>query len=424
MKERGFMGLRGLSAIIAMVCLAVGLPAGAAENRASGSRPATLSRVVFALKEGEVWALWGNRLYCDLSPREVRWKAENPELDAHRLATVFNEELVSAGLKSDREENLFEPESASGTLKVGAIIKDMHARICSAPRQGMPSRRTFRGSVDMTVEWQVFDPLRRETLARLTTSAKGEQRDRSFDGVERIIVDGFRENARALIAMPQFVEVANAAASRSDAPPKPADRTTLLIALAKEGKLPIADAVGSVVTIFSADGHGSGFLISADGYLLTARHVVGESKTVRVRWSDGFEADGEVLRQDKRRDVALIKAPTAHSRRPLVLRSTLLNAGDPVYAIGTPLDPKLANTVTKGVASAYRTRIGDGLSFLQSDVSVNHGNSGGPLLDERGAVVGFTDWGIMPDGPDTPVGLNFFVPIGDALDFLAIRPAP
>jgi len=149
---------------------------------------------------------------------------------------------------------------------------------------------------------------------------------------------------------------------------------------------------------------------------------VGDAKLVKVRWSDGFETEGEVVRQHKRRDVALVKT-SAHGRAPLFLRVSRLNPGDTVYAIGTPLDPGYHGTVSRGIVSAYR--LGDGMSFLQSDVAVNHGNSGGPLLDERGAVVGITDWGRGPDsGEDVPIGLNFFVPIGDALDFLAIRPAP
>jgi S1-C subfamily serine protease len=101
-----------------------------------------------------------------------------------------------------------------------------------------------------------------------------------------------------------------------------------------------------------------------------------------------------------------------------VLRRQLPQAGEAVIAIGTPLDEKFQSTVTKGVVSA--TRIENGFSFIQSDVAVDHGNSGGPLLDERGAVVGITDWRYAPDGVSHD--LNFFIPIGDALDFLSLKP--
>jgi S1-C subfamily serine protease len=81
-------------------------------------------------------------------------------------------------------------------------------------------------------------------------------------------------------------------------------------------------------------------------------------------------------------------------------------------------DPKLQNTVTRGVVSA--NRIMDGFSFIQSDVTVDPGNSGGPLLDEQGRVLGFTDKGLR--SAEAPTGLNFFVPIDDALRFLSAEP--
>jgi S1-C subfamily serine protease len=194
------------------------------------------------------------------------------------------------------------------------------------------------------------------------------------------------------------------------------ERLTLTGALAAK-PVKISDAVGSVVLVMSGGGHGSGFLVSTDGYLLTAQHVVGADKYVKIRWSDGLEGVGEVIRTDKRRDVALIKADS-RGRAPLALHRDMPQPGDTVFAIGTPIDPKLQNTVTRGVASA--NRILDGFSFIQSDVTVDPGNSGGPLLNEQGEVLGLTDIGIRL--PDAPTGLNFFIPIRDALDFLSLEP--
>jgi serine protease Do len=194
----------------------------------------------------------------------------------------------------------------------------------------------------------------------------------------------------------------------------------LSLALAKDSKVAVAEVAGSVVTVISDEGHGSGFLISSDGYLITNQHVVGGGKVVKIRWSDGFESMGEVVRSDKRRDIALIKA-TTHSRQPLVLKTILARPGDTVFAIGTPLDEKFQGTVTRGVVSAYR--IMDGLNFLQSDVGINPGNSGGPLVDEKGMVIGITVL-TYRRGEDIPTGINFFIPIGDALDFLNLKAAP
>jgi S1-C subfamily serine protease len=169
-----------------------------------------------------------------------------------------------------------------------------------------------------------------------------------------------------------------------------------------------------VLTVFSGDGMGSGFLVSRDGYVLSNQHVVGDATQVKLRWADGTETVGEVVRSDRRRDVALIKTDP-RGRAPLAVRRDSVQPGDTVFAIGTPLDAKLQNTVTRGVVSG--TRILDGFNFIQSDVAVTSGNSGGPLLDEKGAVVALTVAGYTPRGFSE--NINLFIPIGDALNFLA-----
>lgn len=421
------LGVRMLRNALALACglLAVsfGVPAGAADqpSPAQTTRPFALKRTKFALKEGEVWATWeAATLFCGIGGKtDARWQADDLKLDEPRLAAVFNEELAKAGLKSSTPDNLFEDRAIADSLQVGALVRDMHAQICFDFVSHLPhDRHVYRDNMDMTVEWQIYDPVRREVLARLDTTVHS-MKDHSADTVERVIIEGFRQSARALLAKPEFLQIAQGPAEPTEKPARPADRSTLLVALAKDARMALGDALGSVVTVLVEDGHGSGFLISPDGYLLTNHHVVGDTKVVRIRWSDGFETSGEVLRSDKRRDIALIKS-SPHGRQAFYLRQTRLQPGDAVFAIGTPMDEKLQGTVTKGVVSAYR--ILEGLNVLQSDVSVNHGNSGGPLVDERGAVVGVTAWGIAPN--DTSIGLNFFVPIGDALDFLAIKPAP
>ncbi len=228
-----------------------------------------------------------------------------------------------------------------------------------------------------------------------------------------------RQNIRALLADEAFRKIVLADADPLPSTPTANTPITLAVAARPAASRPISDVAGSVVAIFTGSGWGSGFLVSDDGYLITNQHVVGAAKTVRVRWSDGLETTGEVVRIDKRRDVALVKAQ-GRGRQPLALRRGAATVGEAVFAIGTPLDEKLQNTVTKGIVSA--NRILDGFAFIQSDVGVDHGNSGGPLLDDKGRVIGVTVIKFAPD--DGQRGLNLFIPIGDALDFLALTTAP
>lgn len=377
----------------------------------------TLSRAVFKLKEGQVWASWGAIYTCALMPTEVRWKADESEVDTKRFNAVFEEETEKAGFARSASDSLFDTDSAGDSLQIGVIIKDMRAQICSLSSDTGP--RVFRGSLLMTAEWQVYDPLKREVVARVETVAGGEEKKSEADGVERVILAAFRESTRALLADERFRQnvlsprgaAPNAAAAIANSTP------IMLVQPAVSAKRSIPDASGSVVAIFTDTGHGSGFLVSSDGYLITNQHVVGGSKYVKIRWSDGFETVGEVIRSDKRRDVALVKTDP-HGRSPLSLRRGGVQSAETVFALGTPLDPKFQGTVTKGVVSS--TRILEGFSFIQSDVTINPGNSGGPLLDEQGAVVGIAV--SVYRANDAPTGINLFIPIGDALDFLNLKP--
>jgi S1-C subfamily serine protease len=121
----------------------------------------------------------------------------------------------------------------------------------------------------------------------------------------------------------------------------------------------------------------------------------------------------EVVRVAKDRDVALIKT-NPRDREPLPIKRGVVTPGARVYAIGSPLGKEFQGTVSSGIISA--TRVMEGMRYIQSDVATTHGSSGGALLDENGAMIGITVSGV-----DRAQGLNFFIPIGDVMDFLSLE---
>ena len=172
----------------------------------------------------------------------------------------------------------------------------------------------------------------------------------------------------------------------------------------------------AVVTVKIEGAHGSGFFISKDGYLLTNHHVVTENKFVTVKLTTGRQLPGEVVRTNKTRDIALVKVnESGMTALPLLL--DLPEVASEVYAIGTPRDEKYSTTITKGIVSAYRTE--NDLSLMQSDVAIHPGNSGGPMVDRFGNVVAASVAGLTISG--VSVSINFFIPIADALKFLAVE---
>ena len=118
---------------------------------------------------------------------------------------------------------------------------------------------------------------------------------------------------------------------------------------------------------------------------------------------------------DKGRDIALLSI-SGISLPALSISNEKLGTASDLYAVGAPLDEMLSSTVTRGMFSSVRQF--DGYSWLQSDVAVSPGNSGGPLLNDKGHVVGITAAGFQPAG--SQVGLNLFIPIMDGLKFLNV----
>ena len=158
---------------------------------------------------------------------------------------------------------------------------------------------------------------------------------------------------------------------------------------------------------------GSGFLISPDGLILTNAHVVREAKTVMVKLSDRRDFNARVLGADNVTDVAVLRIDAKNLAVVRLGDADQLQVGDPVLAIGSPFG--FEQTATQGIVSAKgRSLPGDSaVPFIQTDAAVNPGNSGGPLFDGSGAVVGINAQIYSQSGGYQ--GLSFAIPINVAL---------
>lgn len=159
---------------------------------------------------------------------------------------------------------------------------------------------------------------------------------------------------------------------------------------------------------------GSGFIISADGYILTNAHVVNEADEVLVKLYDKREFKAKIIGADKRTDVALIKIEATGLPKVTVGDPNALKVGEWVAAIGSPFG--LENTMTAGIVSAKGRALPQEnyVPFIQTDVAINPGNSGGPLFNLRGEVVGVNSQIYSKSGGS--MGLSFSIPIDVAID--------
>ena len=157
-------------------------------------------------------------------------------------------------------------------------------------------------------------------------------------------------------------------------------------------------------------GVGSGFLVSSDGYILSNHHVVSGAGRVIVTFTDRREFTAKVIGSDQRTDVALLKIEGKGFPSLKMGDTSKLKVGAWVVAIGSPFG--LENTVTAGIVSALGRDTGDYLPFIQTDVAVNPGNSGGPLLNLNGEVIGINSQIYSRTGGF--MGISFAIPIDEA----------
>lgn len=158
-------------------------------------------------------------------------------------------------------------------------------------------------------------------------------------------------------------------------------------------------------------GVGSGFIIESNGLILTNAHVVDGATTIYVTLTDKREFKAKLLGLDKRTDIAVVKIEAQDLPKLPLGDSSKVRVGEWVLAIGSPFG--LENTVTAGIVSAKSRDTGDYLPFIQTDVAVNPGNSGGPLLNTSGQVIGINSQIFSRSGGY--MGISFAIPIDEAM---------
>ncbi len=183
----------------------------------------------------------------------------------------------------------------------------------------------------------------------------------------------------------------------------------------------------AVLTVSTASGVGSGFLISNRGHFITNYHVVEEELDVKVtafqRTASGYEkktlGNVKILAVNPHRDLALLKIDSQEmidlELPHVTIAKEEVSVGESVFAIGNPLG--LERSVTQGIVSSVTRTMGH-LRFVQTDASINPGNSGGPLFNLRGEVIG-----VACAGYSSFDGLAFGIPVSDLVDFLKHRDA-
>jgi len=391
---------------------------------ANGTRPIMFKKIISIVPRGKIIGEMRTGAFCSYKG-PLCWKSEKIVVPDAELGDMLRDRLQRSGYTVVGDPDaLFEDRSAEkAEFLIAGKIKDVGSNICY-PRTGSDDWVTAKGGIYMEVEWELYSRKTRDVVLRLATEGSSKEAGAS-DSFQEIFCRAFDVAVGNLLADVRFYRLV---ALDEGAPPKEAkdDKKELRVryrTVADIGGQPATDREGvlgamrgAVVTVFSGSGHGSGFVISPDGYVLTDEHVVGGAGFVNVKFVTGREVMGQVVRVSKVRDVALIRLEKDVYPYLLLGNTASINVGDEVFCIGTPLSEDLCQTVTKGIISSFRMK--NDVKYVQSDVNIHPGNSGGPLVSLDNGVVGMCVSGIT-FGPYT-LGLNYFIPIEEAIKALRI----
>jgi S1-C subfamily serine protease len=244
--------------------------------------------------------------------------------------------------------------------------------------------RNLPGNVDLcdvAVRWELFDKVAEQVVYKRLTRFRiivGKNKPVTEIDLNRLVTGALA----SLLASPRFVDAAKLTPGTEIAASAPASYRPCS---AVPRSLPTdIDAVIAASASIPAGG-GAGVFVSPDGVLLTAAHVVAGLDEVAVKLRDGRSLPGRVVRRDPERDVAIVRVAGA-PESCVAIAAAWPAIGDELFAIGAPTGEELAFSVSRGIASG--APIVEGRKLIQTDASISPGNSGGPLLDAKGRLVG------------------------------------
>lgn len=357
----------------------------------------------------------------------VQYGSGRSDVEPKEWQDVFHRVMSGHGYRvAGSPSSLFEErDEDDAEYMFGANITEMNINGTVLCDFITAEAKALNGSSRIMVQWQVFNPVQRRVVLKETIEGRYTT-DRAMPIDHMLMAKmAFADSVNKLAAKASVREIiaarpaaAAAAAVTAGSPPDRRELLPRLQLFTGQIEAQMDRLRAATVIIETGQGLGSGFVVSQDGMIVTNQHVVGGQKSVRVTLVSGQTLVGTVMRRDVSRDVALVKID-GQGYAAIPIREGAVRIAEDVYAIGAPKMKQLGWTVTRGVVSALRparppTQSHD---LIQADVAIHPGNSGGPLLDRQGNLVGISVAGYGRNNQS----LNMFIPILDGLDKLGIE---
>ncbi len=378
-----------------------------------GSHPLSFHKVVYRIPSGTV--LGHARRQRGQIIDELRWS--QPRRDSLEYNVAITDALRSRGYDvRDAADALFDPgRRFKVRYQLAAILSDAELDFEYDVDTRRDRIRSGMGTARVEVEVRLHDAVRNRVVYTKSFVGHGEDEGLKPAPIMGAVVDAVLQTTTD----PEFVRLL--AKAPGEQPDGGLIHPSVEITACERqpgDSLPadLPRMLRAVVEIQAGRSGGTGVIISPDGWVLTAAHVVDGAAELWVRAGGGALVPAEVHSSDARSDVALLRIP---GREYPCVRPRLgaeeLKLGSDVYAINYPVDEGHNPTITRGVVSGFPEQ--SGKRYIQTDASINPGSSGGPLLSSDGRIAGLTIKKLVGPGFE---GVGYAVPIDDVVDRLAI----
>ncbi|BDC97820.1 S1C family serine protease [Persicobacter psychrovividus] len=261
------------------------------------------------------------------------------------------------------------------------------------------------------VEWNILDYYEQSIFRYKSKASSGEFSSTNGDHVKRMLKDAMEYNLLEFLKAPKVKSLLKKDKNIEQ------DFTPFDI----ENNIPyasnVSEVISSSVTISNKSGHGSGFIIGSDGYILTNFHVIATSDKLSVILPNGQKFTPKIIRSSKVHDLALLKIDATDLKPVKLDQQGSLAIASEIYAVGTPNAQDLAQTISKGIVSGFRENANK-INLIQTDASVNHGNSGGALVNQEGVAIGVVSSKLIGIGVE---GVAFGIPTNEVIDKLKLQ---
>lgn len=347
----------------------------------------------------------GKEKYKDI-PVEIKEDLEITDTklssDLHKILEDFNYTDTTRVLLRKKNKSMF-----------------LDAKVVGVTNTLVNDRKSFNGGrmmqttlTKLDVEWKILDyykvPKHTETISATSNEFAMDYTDGS--NYESCIKDALQRSFLEFISsskVRELIQINELEDTKYD----------LLSLTAATLPASLSEALNASFTVKHKEGHGSGFAISKEGHIITNYHVVANHEDELIVVDSNLkEYKAELLRFSPEKDLALLKIDRAFDYSFTIQDKATYNLGQDIYAIGTPRSLELGQSLTKGIISGKRENEGD--FFIQIDASVNSGNSGGPLVNENGELIGVINAKVKGDSIE---GLGFAILADEIREALSIK---